>query len=494
MLSKAVSIISALVIVSTSRPVQSTAGNAIAKTHWDPLCKISKNVAGYYNTQETKIPKAIKADLDHIREELKLRILIERSEPQEALKLLPLLAAANTKEYLTPADLETGVKTALKAARDVAFLHGHMVEFLTMAGSAHASAGTHGCLMGSSTAVKGINELSDCGLQPAETEEQAAENFGYEATKLFGKKTDADTGGSLTDAGSKNCALTKGTASAGGILGSNLVNAKVPYAGGYFYLTETGNNLARHAIKGSDGGTDADEVAVWTKARSAVEAAAATAAFKHSDHALPTLDDIKESTAAKTAIKNHILNKAGKYSPDADDTATTKKAEELYGDGKSYSQAKIWEKMATISIDRNIYKKDLDQDQKLSDITDINHLRTILTYYQGQRAQELAAKGKELQKATENSQCTVSTVQEKEKVCNEAGGDQKACEKLKEQGCVFNKDGKDGEKCTMSEEGKQKAAEKATQETGGKDGKTNTTGSNSFVINKAPLLLALLLS
>nr|AGQ50076.1 variant surface glycoprotein [Trypanosoma brucei] len=492
MLSKAVSIISALVIVSTACPVQGTAGNAIAKTAWEPLCKISKNLAGYYNTQETKIPKAIKADLEHIREELKLRILIERSEPQEALKLLPLLAAANTKEYLTPADPEAGVKTALKAARDVAFLHGHMVEFLTMAGSAHASAGTHGCLMGSSTAVKGINELSACGLQPAETEEQADDNFGYEATKLFGKKTAADTGGSLTDAGSKNCALTKGNG-AGGILNSDTQAGKIPYAGGYFYLTESGNNLARHAIKGSDGGTDAAEVAVWTKARSAVEAAAATAAFKHSKHAESTLDDIKESTAAKTAIKNHILNKAGKYSPDADDTATTKKAEELYGDGKSYSQAKIWEKMATINIDRNIYKKDLDQDQKLSDITDINHLRTILTYYQGQRAQELAAKGKELQKETENSQCKVSTVQEKEKVCNEAGGDQKACEKLKEQGCVFNKDGKDGEKCTMSEEGKQKAAEKATQETGGKDGKTNTTGSNSFVIHKAPVLLAVLL-
>nr|APD75638.1 variant surface glycoprotein 1125.5580 [Trypanosoma brucei] len=281
MLSKAVSIISALVIVSTSRPVQGTAGNAIAKTHWYPLCKISKNVAGYYKTQETKIPKAIKADLDHIREELKLRILIERSEPQEALNLLPRLAAANRKAYLTPADLETGVKTALKAAMDIAFLHGHMVEFLTMAGSAHASAGTHGCLMGSGAAVKGINELSACGLQPAETEEPAAENFGYDPTKLFGKKTEANAGGTLSETSGKTCALTKGAASAGGILGSNLVNAKVLYAGGYFYLTANEGNLARHAIKGSDGGKDDTTVDVWTKARSAVEAATSTAAFKH---------------------------------------------------------------------------------------------------------------------------------------------------------------------------------------------------------------------
>nr|ARB51011.1 variant surface glycoprotein [Trypanosoma brucei] len=237
----------------------------------------------------------------------------------------------------------------------------HISEFLAMAGSAHASAGTHGCLQESATAATGTAGLAACGIAPAETTQPAAENFGYEATKLFGKKTDADTGGSLTDAGSKNCALTKGAASAGGILGSNLVNAKVPYAGGHFYLTATGDKLARHAIKGSDGGSDAAEVAVWTKARSAVEEAAATAAFKHSDHALPTLEDIKTSTEAKTAIKNHILKKAGKYNPDVDDTATNKKADELYGDQKSYSQAKIWDKMTTINIDRNIYKKDLEK-------------------------------------------------------------------------------------------------------------------------------------
>nr|APD73332.1 variant surface glycoprotein 1125.1064 [Trypanosoma brucei] len=458
MLSKAVSIIAALVIVSTPRPVQGTAGNAIAKTHWEPLCKISKNLAGYYNTQETKIPKAIKADLDHIREELKLRILIERSEPQEALKLLPLLAAANTKEYLTPEDLETGVKTALKAARDVAFLHGHMVEFLTMAGSAHASAGTHGCLQESATAATGTAGLAACGLQPAETEEPAAANFGYDPTKLFGKKTEANAGETLTDASGKNCALTKGDGS-GGILNSNTQAGKIPYAGGYFYLTANEGNLARHQIEGSDGGTDDTEAAIWTKARNTVKNADQQASsFNTAENSLPSLQDIKDSTAAKATIRKHILKKGTKYNPDVDDTDTNKKADKLYGDQKSYSQTKIWEQMKSISIDRNIYNKDLDQDQKLSDITDINHLRQILTYYQGQRAAELAAMTKELQKTTENSQCKVSTVQDKDKVCNEAGGDKKACDKLKGQGCVFNKDGKDGEECTLSEEGKQQSS------------------------------------
>nr|AGH61221.1 variant surface glycoprotein 666 [Trypanosoma brucei] len=56
-------------------------------------------------------------------------------------------------------------------------------------------------------------------------------------------------------------------------------------------------------------------------------------------------------------------------------------------------------------------------------------------------------------------------------------------------GCEWNKT--EG-KCENTENEK-KTAEKANQETGGNDGKaTNTTGSNSFVIHKAPLLLAVL--
>nr|ARB51397.1 variant surface glycoprotein [Trypanosoma brucei] len=82
-----------------------------------------------------------------------------------------------------------------------------------------------------------------------------------------------------------------------------------------------------------------------------------------------------------------------------------------------------------------------------------------------------------------------------EEECNAAKDDQKACERLKGQGCVFNPKGGEGKKCTLSEEGKKEAAKEANQETGGKDDKTNTntTGSNSFVIKKTPLLLAFLL-
>nr|AGQ50193.1 variant surface glycoprotein [Trypanosoma brucei] len=53
-------------------------------------------------------------------------------------------------------------------------------------------------------------------------------------------------------------------------------------------------------------------------------------------------------------------------------------------------------------------------------------------------------------------------------------------------GCIYDKANK---KCTLSEEGKQPAENTAAGNQAGTDGK-NTAGSNSFVINKAPLLLA----
>nr|APD72583.1 variant surface glycoprotein 1125.30 [Trypanosoma brucei] len=58
--------------------------------------------------------------------------------------------------------------------------------------------------------------------------------------------------------------------------------------------------------------------------------------------------------------------------------------------------------------------------------------------------------------------------------------------------CHFVENNEKGRKCTLKKEVKEKL-EKANQESEGKTGNTNTTGSNSFVIKTSPLWLALLL-
>nr|APD73134.1 variant surface glycoprotein 1125.314 [Trypanosoma brucei] len=92
--------------------------------------------------------------------------------------------------------------------------------------------------------------------------------------------------------------------------------------------------------------------------------------------------------------------------------------------------------------------------------------------------------------APETTKSSKASKEEAEKECNEIGkeADCKANPK-----CTWNPEEKDEtKKCTLSEEGKQPAENTAAGNQAGTDGK-NTTGSNSFVINKVPLLLAVLL-
>nr|ARB50631.1 variant surface glycoprotein [Trypanosoma brucei] len=86
--------------------------------------------------------------------------------------------------------------------------------------------------------------------------------------------------------------------------------------------------------------------------------------------------------------------------------------------------------------------------------------------------------------------------------CSEAATHQAApaaaCGKIEDAAkCASNADCKydaEVQKCVSANSDKAAAKESENQEAGGKDGKaTNTTGSNSFVINRAPLLLAVLL-
>nr|APD75088.1 variant surface glycoprotein 1125.4891 [Trypanosoma brucei] len=130
------------------------------------------------------------------------------------------------------------------------------------------------------------------------------------------------------------------------------------------------------------------------------------------------------------------------------------------------------------------------KEQKLSQITDENLLNTILGHYEMHLSDTIAKLRATL---AEKEAAEKGAKKTTEQVCSEIK-DQKACDTNKK--CTYDKTKEEGKRCTLSEEGKQ-AVEKekaANQETGGKDAKaTNTTGSSSFVVNKAPFLLAFLI-
>nr|APD74825.1 variant surface glycoprotein 1125.4301 [Trypanosoma brucei] len=74
------------------------------------------------------------------------------------------------------------------------------------------------------------------------------------------------------------------------------------------------------------------------------------------------------------------------------------------------------------------------------------------------------------QSTTDHRSTSPSPAKDKEKVCNAAAADKGECGKLKDKGCTYNESKPEGQKCTLSEEGK-KEAEKANEDNKEKDGK-----------------------
>nr|ARB50685.1 variant surface glycoprotein [Trypanosoma brucei] len=84
-------------------------------------------------------------------------------------------------------------------------------------------------------------------------------------------------------------------------------------------------------------------------------------------------------------------------------------------------------------------------------------------------ALKIAAHAKNRQTATETSGALPK--QQTETSCDAAKDDEKTCKKLEDKGCVFNKDGEKGKKCTLSEDAKKAAEKEAKENQGGNDGK-----------------------
>ncbi|SCU73093.1 uncharacterized protein TEOVI_000496500 [Trypanosoma equiperdum] len=105
----------------------------------------------------------------------------------------------------------------------------------------------------------------------------------------------------------------------------------------------------------------------------------------------------------------------------------------------------------------------------LGEIEDIEQLEKLQYYYDNELLKTIQSIEKQLDEAQKSKQ--QQPTEDKEKVCNAAGNDKDKCKELKEKDCVFNKDGKDGEKCTLNEDAKKKVENEAENQAG-KDGKT----------------------
>nr|AGH60613.1 variant surface glycoprotein 1700 [Trypanosoma brucei] len=193
-------------------------------------------------------------------------------------------------------------------------------------------------------------------------------------------------------------------------------------------------------------------------------------------------EPLKASASLHRATAELILNKQNVADLNTlkDDIDTTIDA--VFGKSQSEYTDRFWGKLKEVNVDKEaagIEATTLDR------ITSIAALNRATSYYFMTTARELQNKIAALE--AKNSKSEVKSI---EQICN-SKEDADTCQNDKN--CTYDDTKADGKKCTLNEEGKQAAEKEAAHQTG-TDGKpTNSTGSNSFVVNKAPLLLAFLL-
>nr|AGH61214.1 variant surface glycoprotein 658 [Trypanosoma brucei] len=141
------------------------------------------------------------------------------------------------------------------------------------------------------------------------------------------------------------------------------------------------------------------------------------------------------------------------------------------------------DELKTLHAALKAYRKDSIKQHKSMVLAHHQHIQATMKL--NRTACDLGLKNP---KPCEASDTTTDSQKKAEKECKTANDDKEACDKLEAQGCAFNEQDK---KCELKKEVKEKV-KKGSQETVNSK-TTNTTGSNSFVINKTPLLLAVLL-
>ncbi|AAZ11135.1 variant surface glycoprotein (VSG, atypical), putative [Trypanosoma brucei brucei TREU927] len=474
--------------VTSPRPGEATAGNVIKKANWQAICKVTAdagNLAGLALTNIRAPGLQVAADIKAL---LRTLIYIEGNSTSAATKVQGKAAAflagqtAENLEYYS----STSVATDVTTARDAGRLHGATHEFMSV--QADGSTSANGCIgdnESGSNALAGFSAVVEanpnCQLSWETVTTYDGTVTAITKTGLGGKFANAIAHNKFTS-GDRKCNIN--SAASGFKLNNDGTSVdtsgnKPKMAAGIISL-DAANGIRTIALANVMG----DDEHPYLKA-----AATAAKRSKQTPKAadLTTADTALASTDFKKAARRHILGK--KETADDSDTTLAAKVKKAFGSDESIN------KLISTNVNNmpiaGILTDNTDA-KSLGQITDISELVRLYFYYSDLNKQKLADTAKKPREA--EAKTATKSAEEKEKECNTKGKDkQDGCEKLKDQGCVFNKDGDRDKKCTLSKEGKKEAVKAAESKETNKDGKTNTTGRNSFVIKDSPLWLAFLL-
>nr|APD72984.1 variant surface glycoprotein 1125.125 [Trypanosoma brucei] len=447
-----------------TRYCESGAGHALAKAVWDKFCDLSEDLG------KTPAGAAAKlSSIDALRRRLaetaqRLQIYAQQTanlrDSEKAATLATYFAGLANSAASQAAGGEA--QNLIKASADAAYAKGRLDELLSLMAQTQGS--SHGCLVDNSDETQpppssGKINGKQCTLNLKHTPAPYTKptTLGPDGFTTNPVPTNKGNNGQT---GTKNCALLK--LQAAGLGAGEAVKATtISYGGGIFTGTQADDHLTGTKLTDIKA-THASTPNIWGAAHAALQTIDELNLERHTNET--TNDDPNSDVIRATTLVT--INKESTEGEEG-----TIKAKSMFPKPAHEDISKFIIKMEAHKVAKG--ELGLPADTPLGQIAGEEKLTALLVRSSlalSKKKQDLIAEMKK-----KDAEKNAKTAEEKEKECNTKGNDkQDECEKLESQGCVFNKDRKDGEKCTLSENAKKEAGKEAAenQETE-KDGKTD---------------------
>nr|APD74816.1 variant surface glycoprotein 1125.4292 [Trypanosoma brucei] len=477
--------VTAAILLVLSKNAQAANHYPMKATHWKPLCKLAKELrkSGAQATMKLKTNMAEWKHLEKVKTKALLHALVHfDNESSTAARILADCAAREQKGIIS--SLDSNWKKAANAIAHTNDLAGGITSTIMSISTAAAKQSSGFCLENTATGGDGAGEMADAGCIDLTADvtslQHAADTAVIDATG-FKEITSSSAGNAASDTVDK-CALFETAANPTTDAGITFHAQNTEgLAYGIIKLTQTQRPqvedlktlTGQHTGRGKLNAKRA-HAAQQTINAIADRSAAADDAVLYAE--IATGSSFNDCLTQEAMIRNptktvdqleDVVRQVKKTHFGADNNLLTGLADSI---GKTNVRGTS-DKAATT--------------KKLSELDDLGLLHKAVAYESAELASTLIAKLKEIESFRKSEQTKQKTP---EQICNDIGDkNETGCKNTPE--CHFVASNREGRKCTLSEEAKQ-AVEKTNQEAGGKDAKTNATSSNSIVINKAPLWLA----
>nr|AAK49467.1 variable surface glycoprotein [Trypanosoma evansi] len=452
----AASVLLAVLLATTG--TEGAANMGLLKGTWVPLCKLAQELGEVTSEAATEQKNILKLALEFRKEALQLKIysrVAATAEDAERAVVLAAYVQSLAQRAVDKIQTTDGDKF-LAAVAATSYAKGATDEFIQL-GCENQRRGQPWVLTryrhNATTSQARRIDSTECKTGTPKPQGTGRTTKTIKAAGISGPKQGLENSNSLQSA-NKNCRLFAKSSSDGLAKASNLDTNKLHYAAGYIEIDNSGGNAGKVNLLNLNRPTltDQPEATAWQAVITTVGALP-----KITDEAYTNTSDKLESTERAAETIARIIKNVD------DGTIANSKAAitNLFG---TTSKEHV-DKLLSDAANYKLKDKIAEQIKKHHSIQcPLTSWKAILAALDIALIKDKDKLKQELTDAKQNKE--TKSAEDKEKECNKAGSDQKACEKLKEQGCVYKEDGEENKKCKFNEKSFKSGAPVTQTQTG----------------------------